>query len=91
MGRQKLLVLKWRNIKIWRLVYSLVVKSVLAGSLRYSRLSEWLLQGRGGDEVAEVVVLAAVVVASFECLISYRNSGMMGTETNENNHRHRVR
>jgi hypothetical protein len=60
--------------------YSLVSKAVLAGSLR---LPDRLLHGCGGTAVVTVVVVAVVVlvvIGSFGCRISYRNSGIMGTE-----------
>jgi hypothetical protein len=51
---------------------------VLAVSLR---LPDWLLQGWGGAGVVTVVVVVLAAIDSFGCRISYRNSGIMGTET----------
>jgi hypothetical protein len=59
--------------------YSLVSKAVLAGSLR---LPDWLLHGCGGVGVVTVEVVVETI-DSFGCRISYRNSGIMGTETKE--------
>jgi hypothetical protein len=60
--------------------YSLVSKAVLAGSLR---LPDWLLHGCGGVGVVTMGVVVVETIDSFGCRISYRNSGIIGTETKE--------
>jgi hypothetical protein len=72
------------------LKYSLVSNTVLGGSLT---LLEGLLQGGSGAGVVTVLVVLAVVTAamdSFGCRISYRNSGIMGTETEKATYRSEI-
>ena len=62
-------------------------------SFRYSKLLVWLtslllLLQDGAGIVVVVVVRSAAVYVSFGCLISYRNSGMMGTATEKQQIRH---